>query len=274
MKSVVARDLKTRQDQEERRARQNAAASRTKDEIFNASEECLTVLKECLAIDEAASSKGVIVSASEVVRDLLVQCELASAQLAEILAVRSGDQKSKLTTALLLSSHVSLTYYSTFVAKAAALGNQLTAVLDRAKSLYNPSPRTPSKVSVAIPSPSSPISHSPNSHPTELDSPSFSIADSDDSESEDDETSSSSILGDLPSTPQISNRPSNLIMPDSIVLPNGSPSSPLSPLESQSRHLTLEEGEVFRRGAAVDVEDEELDTSGEDLRKEVGHSLE
>lgn len=63
-------------------------------------------------------------------------------------------------------------------------------------------------------------------------------------------------------------------MPDSIVLPNGSPSSPLSPLESQSRHLTLEEGEVFRRGAAVDVEDEELDTSGEDLRKEVGHSLE
>lgn len=95
LKSVVARDLKTRQDQEERRARQNAAASRTKDEIFNASEECLTVLKECLAIDEAASQRGVIVSASEVVRDLLVQAELASAQLAEILAIRSGDQKSK-----------------------------------------------------------------------------------------------------------------------------------------------------------------------------------
>lgn len=65
-------------------------------------------------------------------------------------------------------------------------------------------------------------------------------------------------------------------MPNSTVLSgNGSPGSPLSPLESQSRHLTLEEGEVFRKGAvAVDIEDEELDASGEDLRKEVCIKLE
>lgn len=50
--------------------------------------------------------------------------------------------------------------------------------------------------------------------------------------------------------------------------------SPRSPMESQSRSLTLEEGEVFRKGAAlgtgeVDEDEEGEEVSGEELRKEV-----
>jgi protein phosphatase 1 regulatory subunit 37 len=95
-KSVVARDLKNRQEQEEQRARQSAAAVRSKDEILTAAEECREVLESLLKEDETAAGQGIIVAPSEVVRDLLVQAQLAEAQLAEaVAATRPGDQKSE-----------------------------------------------------------------------------------------------------------------------------------------------------------------------------------
>lgn len=51
--------------------------------------------------------------------------------------------------------------------------------------------------------------------------------------------------------------------------------SPKSPMDNHSRSLTLEEGEVFRKGTLlgsvkVESDDEELgDVSGEELKKEV-----
>lgn len=52
-----------------------------------------------------------------------------------------------------------------------------------------------------------------------------------------------------------------------LIIENSTP-SPMSPLEHQSRFLTLEEGEIFRKGAVVNIEDEE-ELSGGELRKEL-----
>lgn len=96
LKSVVARDLRTRQEQEDRKAIRDAAASRSKDEILTAAEECREVLSDILVSDEAAAARGVLVAPSEVVKDLLVQAQLAEAQLAEaVAATRAGEQKGK-----------------------------------------------------------------------------------------------------------------------------------------------------------------------------------
>lgn len=96
LKSAVARDLKTRQEAEDRQARRLQAQTQSKDEILLAAEEVRDLLNDLLVLDEAAKAKGVIVAPSEVVRDTLVQAQLAEAQLAEaVAATRQGDQKGQ-----------------------------------------------------------------------------------------------------------------------------------------------------------------------------------
>jgi protein phosphatase 1 regulatory subunit 37 len=73
LKSVVARDLKTRQENEDRERRNAESASKSKDDILLAADECRVVLGDLLAFDVAAKERGVIVAPSEVVRDLLVR---------------------------------------------------------------------------------------------------------------------------------------------------------------------------------------------------------
>ncbi|KAM0745905.1 RNI-like protein [Meredithblackwellia eburnea MCA 4105] len=258
LKSAVARDLKNRQDQEERVRQKELTASKTKDEIVTAAEECHVVLSDLLAFDVAAKAQGVIVAPSEVVKDLLVQAQLAEAQVAEAVAATAPGPKKD---------------------RASAIGDRLTSLLDLAKITYGSeadesrlkSPVSPQQAqgngnggltSPTVAAPPEPIS-----------SPSFSIADSDE---EDDDSASTGSPSPAPNDPSTSHP----AMP-SISIPNAAVDlerevdhtveSPKSPMESQSRSLTLEEGEVFRKGQALETaEDEELaDVSGEELRKEI-----
>lgn len=117
----------------------------------------------------------------------------------------------------------------------------MAAVLERAKTLYSPRPSLP------LASPTSPTSPS---YTSEIDT-SFSITGSDDSDSEE----------------ELTTKPTPSIVTEG--LDSIESASPLSPLEQQSRNFMLEEGEIFRKGVIVDVENEELDVSGEELKKEV-----
>ncbi|ORY87461.1 hypothetical protein BCR35DRAFT_317717 [Leucosporidium creatinivorum] len=274
LKSAVARDLKSRQEAQDRHARQIAAQNQSKDEILAAAEEVKEVLGDMLKLDEGAKEMGVIVQPSEVVRDALVQAQLAEAQLAEaVAATRQGDQKDR----------------------ALVLGDQLTSLLDRAKALYEPpsssSPSLSSPAPKSAPNgsaspslqiPSSPIPASPADSPS---SPGFTIADSDDdSDSDNSRPSSPSPTSPSadPKAPSLSiSTTAEAEADDEAGAGAGEPDSdlsPRSPMESQSRSLTLEEGEVFRKGAALGTgevdEDEEGegglgDVSGEELRKEI-----
>lgn len=170
------------------------------------------------------------------------------------------------------------------------LGDQLTSLLDRAKTLYEApsasalsSPARPTINGVASPPqlkiPSSPIPTSPADQPS---SPGFIlVADSDD------DSDSSRPNSPTPAASSVSEATSSTAPTvPRIVIPARSPLevvgdeadessalSPRSPMGDQSRSLTLEEGEVFRKGAALgtgEVDEEGLgDVSGEELRKEV-----
>ncbi|KAM0789324.1 hypothetical protein ACM66B_000160 [Microbotryomycetes sp. NB124-2] len=246
LNSTVARDLQTQQEAQVRRERRLELQRQNKIEILVAAEEVRDVLNDMLKLDEQAKARGVIVAPSEVVRDALVQAQLAEAQLAEaIAATRQGDQK----------------------AKAQSLGDDLTALLDRAKTLYD------SPVSQASPSPASPLQHlsspAPLAHDDEPSSPGFTIGGSDD----DEELGSD---GSRPSSPT----PSGMVRPSATQddqqagsLPDAAEISgqetARNAIESQSRSLTLEEGEVFRRGTALGAVDvlEESDDEDEDEAK-------
>lgn len=171
------------------------------------------------------------------------------------------------------------------------LGDQMSAILDRAKLLYDhqPSgaapPPTPSK---STPTPSR-LAMPPLLQTTQaaendlLDSPSFSIADSDEED-------------DLPTEPS-SPTPRRMLNPVALVraaslsptipapgaaldavVDETTLASPRSPMENHMRFLALEEGEVFRNSAVAigdrGVDDDELgDVCGEDLKKEVSRSF-
>lgn len=156
--------------------------------------------------------------------------------------------------------------------RAELLCEQLTTLLDRAKSTYATSPPV---APLTLSPPSSSLT-SPNRRPNppqeHVSSPSFSIGNSDDDDEEDDDETTPTIADapkvGPPAMPSISIPGTDIDVEEEEESGNG---SPRSPMESQSRFLTLEEGEVFRRGTALEtVDDEELvDVSGEELRKEV-----
>ena len=150
--------------------------------------------------------------------------------------------------------------------RALLLGSQLSAILDRAKQLYDPTPSTEESTPA--------LSSLPSAIPPRTDSTSSSPIQDADEEQE-------IITLDASSKQPPSDSPSTNTLP-SLSVPSAtteddldnSPLSPRSPIESQSRTLTLEEGEVFRKGSVAigerEMDDDELgDVSGEDLKKEV-----
>ncbi|KDE03683.1 hypothetical protein MVLG_05872 [Microbotryum lychnidis-dioicae p1A1 Lamole] len=236
LKSAVARDLKERQEAQQRQERRREMQARSKDEIVQAAEGVRDVLADMLAVDEELARTGVIVQPAEVVRDSLVQAQLAEAQLAEaIAATRPGDQKDR----------------------AVLLGDALSALLDRAKALYEPKV-APSTLQVT---PTGTV---------EAESTNFVL---DDSDSEDDYSAPATSN---PETGDATSKATDVAAPnEDAVNDDDNEMSIKTPLEFQSRSLTLEEGEIFRKGSAlgtgqVDDDDDELDhVSGEELKKEV-----
>ncbi|KAI5474358.1 leucine-rich repeat containing protein 68 [Pseudohyphozyma bogoriensis] len=254
LQSAVARDLKTRQDAEDRRTRRQAAASKSQQEILTAAEECRTVLTELLVTDEEAAAKGVIVQPSEVMRDLLVQAQLAEAQLAEAILATAGAQKDLALT----------------------LGDDLSRLYDRAKRLYDGHPAEPPPVSTPQRGGLAVDVASTTSPSPQLSSPSFSITGSDDED--DDEDAASNDSHGSPTRARSSAQASRETPPlDIAAVVNNDEfdavAAPRSPTTDYSRSLTLEEGEVFRKGTALgaaDVDEDELeDVSGEELKKEI-----
>lgn len=104
LKSVVAANLKSRQEQDSRSRLREATAVRNKDAIIVAAEECRFVLDEILTADEELKRHGVLVRVNDLVKDLIMQAQLAEAQLAEaVAATRSGSQKGELASVVELS---------------------------------------------------------------------------------------------------------------------------------------------------------------------------
>ncbi|GAA5942946.1 hypothetical protein JCM1841_003610 [Sporobolomyces salmonicolor] len=278
-KSALAVNLEARQLAEERQERRREERSRTQKDILAAAAEARDVVSELLSVDQAAVARGVIVAPSEVVRDALVQLQLAEAQLAEAFtATRTPDQRE--CAELLLT--------------------ELSSLLDLAKALYD---RPPPPFSPAPPSPvpnghpAAPHLQIPNAplspHVDEPSSPSFSLVDSDeeDDEPEPAPPASSAASATASSAATLPPAVPDLEIPIESSSPPSSPSSARSPIESESRAMVLEEGEVLRKGLALgaaEVSDEDGDdeesplkglglglgaglseVSGEDLKKEI-----
>lgn len=177
-----------------------------------------------------------------------------------------------------------------------ALNTHLAILLQRASNLYGFDTKTGPRLHLlatdasgeALLSPYSPI-RSPASPNQQVSSPSFSITDSDGSEgnsSMEDEVDFFS-RGDNLSVDQsrtaaeVAHSPERTPRPPPLELssPTSPTSTPRSPVESHSRTLTLEEGEVFRRGISkigdddertlLDVLDAQSEIAGEELKQEI-----
>lgn len=82
-KSALATELEEQQRAQEQRQRRRQDVLRSQQDILAAAAETRDVVRELLAVDEAAAAQGSNVRPSEVTRDALVQLQLAEAQLAE-----------------------------------------------------------------------------------------------------------------------------------------------------------------------------------------------
>ncbi|GAA5984226.1 hypothetical protein JCM5350_002871 [Sporobolomyces pararoseus] len=243
-KSTLAANLEERQKAEELELQKKKEMKEQGRTMFAAAEETRDVVKELLEVDQKAALKGVIVGPSEVVRDALVQLQLAEAQLAEAFtATRQGEQRER----------------------AEMLLTELASLLDLAKTLYDRPASSKQQDHRAITPSNLEIPQSP-AHPEELQpsSPSFSLTSTDSEEEEGEEpTSSSQNESDSNKTttttsrPELSNlsipQPPSTLSPDSTppVSPTSDQKHHRSPIESSSRNMTLEEGEIFRKGLAL-----------------------
>ncbi|GAA5929164.1 uncharacterized protein JCM15063_004071 [Sporobolomyces koalae] len=222
-KSTLAVNLEERKKAEELELQKKNEIKERGRTMFAAAEETRDVVREMLEVDRKAAQQGVIVAASEVVRDSLVQLQLAEAQLAEAFnATRQGEQRERAEKLLI----------------------ELASLLDLAKSLYDRAPASQSQRQLsALDIPQSPA------HPSEQpSSPSFSLT----------STESEESVGPVPEAEESRNQddPVATIRPNlsnnSIDLPEpSSPDSLRSPIESSARSMTLEEGEIFRKGLAL-----------------------
>lgn len=226
--------------------------------------ECTNILGELVGMDEERRKRGEPLESADIVNIMREQGIAAETQLVKNLAnMPNGEQKDSV----------------------GIVSSQLAILLQRAANLYEFSDTTltksPTRLAILpdaarMLAPNTPIL-SPNSPNKPLSSPSFSITSSDDSDSESVGHRTSSLDGKHtpPISPRKTRRPPNLEIPAQI--PAQLSSSPKSPVESQSRVLTLEEGEVFRRGASkvgqdgnktlLDVLDD--DEAGEELKQEI-----
>lgn len=252
-KSALASNLSARQHAEEARARRREAALRAQGDIFAAAVETRDVVAQLLAVEQAAGARR----PSEVVRDALVQLQLAEAQLAEAFSgARQAEQRER----------------------AEVLLTELASLLDLAKTMFDrPVVVEPGEeaTSAGLTVPAlAPLDEPPAS-------PTFSLQDSDD-DAADEEEGAPTAKADAPSPPS-SLKPHSLALPDDPTpLSSPGPSSPSaarSPIESESRAMVAEEGEMFRKGVALGVDevpdesDEEGggggEVSGEELKEEV-----
>ncbi|GAA5885556.1 hypothetical protein JCM3774_002989 [Rhodotorula dairenensis] len=267
-KSALASTLEERQRAEELRERRRQENLRSQQDIFAAAAETRDVVRELLSVDEAASAKGDMVTPSEVVRDALVQLQLAEAQLAEAApTTRQGGERERAETLL----------------------SELASLLDLAKTLYDrPAvPRsTVSSDTLDVP-PSSSVTESP---------PSLTFPQDESSAEEEDGTDADAEVLPADHETETSRRvkkPDSLeLPPDAGLLDVHDEDTPTvrSPMESESRAMLAEESEVFRRGLALGVDDvpdeddedrernatnddgqlkKKRESSGEELKKEV-----
>ncbi|GAA5879576.1 hypothetical protein JCM16303_003257 [Sporobolomyces ruberrimus] len=243
-KSSLAYNLEERQKAEELELQKEKDFKEQGRTMFAAAEETRDVVKELLEVDQKAAQQGVIVAASEVVRDSLVQLQLAEAQLAEAFtATRQGPQRERAEILLI----------------------ELASLLDLAKTLYDrpsASATAPKGNRSDLRPATLEIPQAP-AHPDEQpSSPSFSItsSDSDDSDREGISDPPTAEEKGEASKPELS----HLSIPSPGSTPPASPStsSHRSPIETSSRSMTLEEGEIFRKGLALgatEVPDEDDD---------------
>jgi len=262
-KSALASNLEARQQAEQRRAQRRDDALRAQGDIFAAAAETRDVVSQLLAVEQAAGAR----EASEVVRDALVQLQLAEAQLAEAFSgARQADQRER----------------------AEVLLTELASLLDLAKNMFD---RPPPSLSASNDAPAVTAAGLTVPAPADVDnppaSPTFSLQDSDEEEADTADAArpaaaDGSTLSN--SAPSLSVKPATLLLPDdSSPSSSSGPSSPSlarSPIESESRAMVAEEGEMFRKGVALGVDevgDESDDegakeVSGEELKKEVRRS--
>lgn len=94
-KSALASNLEAQQRhlESERQRRLRASERTSQGDIFAAAEETKEVVAELLGVDQAAAARGVLVRPSGLVRDALVQLQLAEAQLAEAAGGRSSVEE-------------------------------------------------------------------------------------------------------------------------------------------------------------------------------------
>lgn len=114
MRSALVLNLEERQKAEELESQKRKDMSEQGRTMFAAAEETRDVVRELLEVDRQAAQRGVIVAPSELVRDALVQLQLAEAQLAEAFdATRQGEQRgSQALLSLLITDHKKLTSLS------------------------------------------------------------------------------------------------------------------------------------------------------------------
>ena len=297
MKSALVLNLEERQKAEELESQKRKDMTEQGRTMFAAAEETRDVVRELLEVDRQAAQRGVIVAPSEVVRDALVQLQLAEAQLAEAFdATRQGEQRGAQLVCFPLT-RIKTDLSCSIAERAEMLLIELASLLDLAKEVYDRPPPPVRRANGAqrppnleIPLPAVPAEEQPSS-------PSFSITSTDSEDSDKPPEAQSTELSSPPvaeasSKPELSTL--SIHSPDSS--PPASPSgSHRSPIESSSRSMTLEEGEIFRKGLALgatevpddDDEDEQSGTvsaaqgngtgiglglgavSGEDLKNEV-----
>lgn len=260
-KSALANNLEARRRAEERAERERQEALRAQKDIFAAAAETRDVVSEMLAVDQAAAAQGEEVAPSEVMRDALVQLQLAEAQLAEATSGRHVQQRER----------------------AEVLLSELSSLLDLAKVLYDrPIPAAP----VSPIAPSSPVA----SAPPPADSEEPAGADEASAEPVEGEVTTDDVA-DLCSTSPPKPAALDLSAASAPLTPTSSSPASLSgrsPIESESRAMVAEESEVFRKGVALGVDDvpdesdeededaegkRQSEVSGEELKKEVRHAV-
>ncbi|GAA6058458.1 hypothetical protein JCM3770_002732 [Rhodotorula araucariae] len=256
-KSALASNLEARQQAEERRARRREDALRAHGDIFAAAAETRDVVSQLLAVDQAAGAR----TPSGVIRDALVQLQLAEAQLAEAFSGARQEEQREQAEVLLL---------------------ELASLLDVAKTMYEQPLTDAADAHLAAPPPASSAEGYPST-------PAFPLPDSSGAEDAAPATPTTTepAAADAPSS-------SSPCGPDhgaatlglaatTTTTTSPPPPSPAStarcPLESESRAMVAEESEVFRRGVALGVDevpdesDDEADgrgeVSGEELKKEL-----
>lgn len=281
-KSELAREIKELEVSSSRAL--HAAFPSELQALVDTARHCINTLTTALPRDEALVKEGQLPIGRYAVHAERTQAQNVQMQLSEAVVTMQGssdrgakDALGSLCAHLAILSQRAINLYG-FEDEA---GNDLRLLTSAGGSLL---------------SPHSPI-RSPASPSHQISSPSFSITDSDSSDCDSSEEevqeqshspsdpTDSSIFGGIPKVSGLQaisrqEPPPSLNLPSpTLTEPSPSKPSPRSPVENHSRTLTLEEGEVFRRGISkigedddrtlLDVLDGQSGIDGEELKQEI-----